>query len=287
MAEYTILIADDEFIECRVLKKKLEQLFPGTVTVLTASNGRETIAEYEKSHPQILILDIEMPGISGLEAAEQIRREDRACSIIFLTAFDEFDYARKAITVHALDYLLKPCDEKELQAVVQEAMRIADAHVAAAEAFGGKIQGAAAQEQQAAGSSAGRTSGQPGGVPMAAQPQAGEEPKDTEQDGKGTDDELRLFIEEHYSEPVSVQDAAAHFGYADAYFCRIFKQHFGISFVTYLTNFRIRKAKELLGHKEANVREIARAVGYEDSNYFAKVFRRTTGESPSEYRAGL
>lgn len=281
MAVYTILIADDEYIECKVLQKKLERMFPETVAVITASNGRETIQQYKAHHPQILILDIEMPGISGLEAAERIRKEDRACSIIFLTAFDEFDYARKAITVHALDYLLKPCDEKELQAVVQEAMRLADAHAAAEQAFGGRHKETAVQNgEKTSLSEAGRT-------------YAGHEALETEaslqkngRNEKEIDDEMRHFIEGHYSEPLSVQDAAAHFGYADAYFCRIFKQHFGTSFVTYLTNFRIRKAKELLDQHDANVREIARAVGYEDSNYFAKVFRRTTGESPSEYRAG-
>ena len=69
-----------------------------------------------------------MPGINGIEAAEQIRKKDKECSIIFLTAFDEFSYAKKAITVRALDYLLKPYDEQELMLVMDEAMRQADAH---------------------------------------------------------------------------------------------------------------------------------------------------------------
>lgn len=83
---------------------------------------------------------------------------------------------------------------------------------------------------------------------------------------------------------LSVQDMASRFGYNDAYFCRIFKQLFGKSFVTYLTDFRIGKAKELMEQSDDSVKDIARAVGYEDSNYFAKVFRRVTGMSPSAYR---
>lgn len=62
--------------------------------------------------------------MNGLEAAEQIREEDRDCSIIFLTAFDEFSYAKRAISVHALDYLLKPGTEEELVAVLEEAIRL-------------------------------------------------------------------------------------------------------------------------------------------------------------------
>ena len=65
-----------------------------------------------------------MPGINGLEAAEQIRGKHGDCSIIFLTAFDEFSYAKKAIAVKALDYLLKPGLETELVAVLEEAIRL-------------------------------------------------------------------------------------------------------------------------------------------------------------------
>ena len=80
---------------------------------------------YEREQVQIAILDIEMPGVNGIEAARTIREKDAGCSIIFLTAFDRFSYARKAITVRALDYLLKPCDEKELMLVMEEAIRLA------------------------------------------------------------------------------------------------------------------------------------------------------------------
>ncbi len=75
---------------------------------------------YEKEKIQIAILDIEMPGINGIQAAERIREKDKKCCIIFLTAFDEFAYAKKAITVRALDYLLKPWDEKELMLVLKK-----------------------------------------------------------------------------------------------------------------------------------------------------------------------
>ena len=85
----------------------------------------KSVAENEKEKIQIAILDIEMPGINGIQAAERIREKDKKCCIIFLTAFDEFAYAKKAITVRALDYLLKPWDEKELMLVLEEAMRMA------------------------------------------------------------------------------------------------------------------------------------------------------------------
>lgn len=66
--------------------------------------------------------------MNGLEAAEQIRERDKNCSIIFLTAFDEFNYAKRAIAVRAMEYLLKPVEDQELEAVLAEAIRIADEH---------------------------------------------------------------------------------------------------------------------------------------------------------------
>ena len=110
----SILIADDEVIELESLRRRLERFLGENWTILTAENGREALAQYEKYRPQILILDICMPVVSGLEAAEEIRRKDRYSQIIFLTAYNEFDFARKAISVRALEYLLKPCEPGRL-----------------------------------------------------------------------------------------------------------------------------------------------------------------------------
>ena len=72
--------------------------------------------------------------------------------------------------------------------------------------------------------------------------------------------------------------------YSDAYFCKIFKQCFDKSFVMYLSEYRVKKAKELLEDTMVNIKDVSSRVGYRDSNYFAKVFKRMTGNTPSEYR---
>ena len=129
MSMYRVLIADDEMIERKVLYKTLTENLGDQCTIFQAENGREALRVYEEEKIQIAILDIEMPGINGIEAAQKIREQDGDCCIIFLTAFDEFAYARSAITVRALDYLLKPYDEQELMLVLEEAMRLTEARM--------------------------------------------------------------------------------------------------------------------------------------------------------------
>lgn len=88
-----VLIADDEPIERMIVSRTVEKYFSEELTVVSAANGREAVEQFFAGDCQIALLDIEMPGMNGLEAAEQIRKRDKNCSIIFLTAFDEFNYA--------------------------------------------------------------------------------------------------------------------------------------------------------------------------------------------------
>ena len=123
---YRVLLADDEQIERMALARRLMRRFGDILQISEATNGKEAVQLYQKEHSQIIIMDIAMPELNGVEAAEQIRSMDEDCIIVFLTAYDEFSYAKRAIVIRALDYLLKPCDEEELTAVMEEAMRLTD-----------------------------------------------------------------------------------------------------------------------------------------------------------------
>lgn len=91
---YRILVADDEPIERQVVSKRIQKNFPGQIEIFTAQNGREAMEIFERENCQIAILDISMPGINGLEAAKYIREKYPDSIIIFLTAYDEFNYAK-------------------------------------------------------------------------------------------------------------------------------------------------------------------------------------------------
>ena len=98
---------------------------------------------------------------------------------------------------------------------------------------------------------------------------------------------IREYIEANYQRSISVQDAAEEMNYSEAYFCRLFRQSFSESFTRYLARYRVEKAKELLGDYRLYIREVGEAVGYRDSNYFTKVFKRYAGVTPAEYRERL
>ena len=118
-----LLVAEDELIERKVLCRTLQKYLGDLICLYEAKNGREALEIFAREAPQVAVLDIEMPGLTGLEVARKIRETDRNCAILFLTGFDKFDYARQAISVRAMDYLLKPYNEQELVFAVEDAIR--------------------------------------------------------------------------------------------------------------------------------------------------------------------
>lgn len=255
---YRVLIADDEQIERMVICKTIKNNFKDQLEIIQAVNGREAVELFEKEKFHIAILDIEMPGINGLEAAEIIRKNDRDCSIVFLTAFDDFKYAKKAISVKALDYLLKPSSNEEIIAVLEEAIRLVDEQ---REDVSRNVRNKNEMVETKT------------GIEKIAHLRISVVQK-----------VILQFIQNHYVEDISLQDAAEAMNYSDAYFCKLFKQCFDKSFTTYLSEYRVEKAKQLLVDVTINVKEISDKVGYRDSNYFTKVFKRVEGVTPSDYR---
>lgn len=250
---HRLLIADDELIERTVLYKTINKYMSNVCEVFQAANGRQALQIFKEKKIQIAILDIEMPGINGIETAWEMRRQDPDCIIIFLTAFDEFSYAKQAIVIRALDYLLKPYNETELISIVEEALRQ---------------------------------------ISLKKEPRITTERQLEKIDAEDIEririevvkEKMQQYIERNYSLEISMQDAANYLNYSDAYFCKLFKRCFHKNFTSYLTEYRIGEAKKLLEKPNENIKDIGEAVGYGDSNYFTKVFKRITGVSPTEYR---
>ena len=268
---YRVLLVDDEQIERMALAKKIDRYYGDKVEIYHAVNGREAVAMCGEQKNDIVIMDISMPEMNGVMAAKYIRKMDDECSIIFLSAYDDFEYARNAIKVRALDYLLKPCDMNDLLAVMDTALQKLDKeNVFNGNSISGKEQN---KETEICGSNANNV--------------RENRPKRTDNvrnsDEQTTIKYLKEYVENNYIYDISMQEAAEEMGYSDAYFSKLFKQYFK----AYLTEYRIKKAKELLSNTNHSIKDISRMVGYTDSNYFAKIFKRLVGEIPSKYRENL
>lgn len=108
---YKILIADDEGIVIDALKFIIEKNFGADCQLCIAKTGRQAIEEAERFRPDIAFLDIQMPGINGLKAMEEIRRHNSGIKVLILTAYDNFDYAKEALRLGAVNYLMKPINK--------------------------------------------------------------------------------------------------------------------------------------------------------------------------------
>lgn len=119
----TALIADDEPLLRDALERMLRQAWPELDVVAQARNGREAIDQFESLRPDVCFLDVQMPGITGIEAARHIGRR---AHLVFVTAYDQ--YAVQAFAQGVLDYLVKPVEPARLAETVarlQERLRAA------------------------------------------------------------------------------------------------------------------------------------------------------------------
>jgi len=113
-----VLIADDEPLAVERLQLLLART-NGAQLVGTASDGESAINLNRALHPDVLLLDIAMPGLDGIGVARSLASEDRSPAVIFITAFDQFAVA--AFEVEAVDYLMKPVDPVRLQRAIDRA----------------------------------------------------------------------------------------------------------------------------------------------------------------------
>ena len=232
-----LLIADDENLELKVLEKTVKKHFVDELEIFVAGNGRKASQICDEVKPDIALLDIEMPGMNGIELAKYIKEKYAYCIIIFITAYDRFDYAIEAMHIKAFDYLLKPWKEERLCELINTAIE----NVRSMQKTDGIVH--------------------------------------------SQKDVIKDYIDRNYKKDISAKDVAGILGYSDVYFSKVFKQLFDDNFINYLTKIRIDRAKVLLKDVSFNIKEVGKSVGYADSNYFTKVFKRSIGISPSEYRS--
>lgn len=247
---YKYLVVDDEHLERQAIQLIITGLGMPFQCIGEAGHGAEAVDKAQEQHPDLVFLDIKMPGMDGLEAAEAILAHDSGCEIVFLTAYDQFEYAQKGLQIGAFDYLLKPVSPEVIMNVCR---RFIDRR-----------------------SSRSNTS------------RAREYPLDTWKNMKELDKAGNVvkiaqeFIEKNLDKNITLEGVTKLVYLNAQYFSRLFKKETGVTFVEYVTTRRLEHAKRLL-EQQFPVSAVAYSVGYKDPNYFSRVFSKEVGMSPSDY----
>lgn len=258
-----LLIADDEKLEREALAELVQRRFEREVVLEMAENGRKAADTAVLWGADLILMDIEMPGMSGLDAARAVLAQRPSCRVIFVTAYSLFQYAHEAVHLGACDYLLKPVDPDELEASVRRAMR--------------QIETERKLEELAA------------ARPQPEQTETEEEAEDAPEEGENSQTALvmahvRRYLEDNYMFDLSLDSVGEILHISPAYLSAQFKKYQKMNFLDCLTELRINAAKELLADPFRSSAEVASMVGYEDASYFARAFKKRTGMTPTQYR---
>lgn len=258
-----LLIVDDEKLEREALAELVQRRFEREVVLEMAENGRKAADTAVLWGADLILMDIEMPGMSGLDAARAVLAQRPSCRVIFVTAYSLFQYAHEAVHLGACDYLLKPVDPDELEASVRRAMR--------------QIETERKLEELAA------------ARPQPEQTETEEEAEDAPEEGENSQTALvmahvRRYLEDNYMFDLSLDSVGEILHISPAYLSAQFKKYQKMNFLDCLTELRINAAKELLADPFRSSAEVASMVGYEDASYFARAFKKRTGMTPTQYR---
>lgn len=258
-----LLIADDEKLEREALAELVQRRFEREVVLEMAENGRKAADTAVLWGADLILMDIEMPGMSGLDAARAVLAQRPSCRVIFVTAYSLFQYAHEAVHLGACDYLLKPVDPDELEASVRRAMR--------------QIETERKLEELAA------------AQPKPEQTETEEEAEDAPEESENSQTALvmahvRRYLEDNYMFDLSLDSVGEILHISPAYLSAQFKKYQKMNFLDCLTELRINAAKELLADPFRSSAEVASMVGYEDASYFARAFKKRTGMTPTQYR---
>lgn len=225
-----VIVIDDQPLEGKMVEYTLSRSCQYAEYRGQAFNVSDGIALTEKEQPQIVFLDITMPGADGISAIPELRKVCTNVRIVMLTAHDDFNYIRQAMRAGANDYLLKPTRPRDVLDAVE------------------------------------RWANLPG--------IRDEDPIAIAKD----------YVETYLNQNITLAAVAERLYLSPTYFSRLFKQRTGCTFSTWLAERRILRAQRYLEETNLSIADIATQVGYQEANSFTRLFKQSTGLSPTEYR---
>ncbi len=248
---FTVLLVEDE----QLVREEIAETTPwqslGLELIATSADGVDGEAQIRLLNPDIVVTDIRLPGQDGLT---MLRRAQVAHALI-LSGYTDFSYTREAIRLGVFDYLQKPVDSKEFE----DALR----------GIASRIR----EEDQAMFSVLHQI--------HANTPELIMLPKSVD---NHIINSVIGFVATHYGQPVGLAEAAEFIEVSESHLSRLFKEETGLNFLQYLNAWRVNRATEMMMDPRRNISEVALECGFPSPGYFAKIFKRFTGLTPSQYR---
>lgn len=251
-----VLLVDDDRLVIAALQKGIAWDSLGITEVFTASNINSAKEIMENNNIDLLLSDIDMPHGSGLDLLNYLREQGNQVPTIFLTNYADFSYAQKAIELKSFHYFLKPIDYVELTRIIRKAIKEAET---------------LKETQDLLDSSAGK------GEPL---PEIITDSAENENNIKA----LLKYVDDHFREDISREQLSVMFFFDPDYITRIFKKETGMSYKNYVIEKRLSLAKELLTESDYPIHDIAQYVGYDNYSYFTRLFKKSFGVTPIEFR---
>ncbi len=263
---YKLLIAED----VRLIRLTLERSIPwsdlGIELLGSAENGEEALVRMEQEVPDLLLTDIGMPGMSGLELIEAARSRFPDIKCLILSGLNEFEHARQAIKLQVLEYVLKPLDPSELEEVFARAVAELD-----------KERGERRELELA-----GRTTKEK--LPHLSGALQPDEWSGSLKKVKLAEQALEVMNVGFRKRDFALSDVAAAVGLSERYLNRLFKEVTGTTINHMIIRLRMEEAARLLKDPLAKIYEICDRIGYADQDHFRESFKKQFGLTPTEYR---
>ena len=242
-----VLVVDDEPMERKGIMLGVDWASMDCIIVGEAANGEEGLAAAMRYDPNLIITDVRMPKMDGLEMLKALRETGNQAHVILLTAYSDFEYARMALQHNADDYLVKPFDNQDLLAAIRKIHE---------------------KENR-------------WGTPVLQNL-----PSLAKKNQSKYVLEAINYIAEHYRESgLNISIIAQHLGLSEGHLSHTFKKETSYTVVNYLTMYRMHAAMEELKDCRNKVYEVSERVGYRDVTYFSSQFKKYTGMTPSEYQS--
>lgn len=245
MKKLRVVLVDDEIMIREGFRKLFDWEAHDCEVVGEAADGMEALAQIDSLHPDIVIMDINIPIMNGLKVIRASRARYPDMAFIIVSGYDDFSYCREALRLQITDYILKPVNYDEFGSCIDR-LKIALYEKKKTE----KLETKAHQENQ----------------------------------DERTITGITKYMQEHLAEEISLNILADEFHLSAQYISQLFRSEIGVNFLAYLTSIRMEKAKKLLISTSLSIGEISEQSGYGDYRVFTKAFKKSEGNTPSRYR---